>query len=57
MINVCAFSFPVIFRLEVVILAEREVREKKIGFLLFPEHCCFLRLEGQGAGESGEGSF
>lgn len=53
----CAFSFPVIFRLEVVILAEREVREKKIGFLLFPEHCCFLRLEGQGAGESGEGSF
>ena len=46
-----------IFRLEIIILAKREVREKKIGFFLFPEHCCMLRLEGQGAGGSGEGSF
>lgn len=51
------FLFPVIFRLEVIILAKREVREKKIGFLLFPEHCCILRLEGQGAGGSEKGSF
>ena len=44
MINVCAFSFLVIFRLEIIILATREARKKKIGFLLLPEHCCILRL-------------
>lgn len=38
------FSFLVIFRLGIIILAMMEVREKKIGILLLPEPCSVPRL-------------
>ena len=40
----CTFSLLVIFRLGIIIWQWLEVREKKIGFLLFPEHYSILRV-------------
>lgn len=55
MINVCAFSFLVICRLEIISLAVTGGEGKERGFLLLPELCPTPRLLRAREKERGEG--